>query len=399
MISLDRRTRKISDVRAIDPSNFFVVDLPKLIQERSHQAVPGAKEFNLASMTFMTTAGDWTLTLSGDHLVLEPGGHGNTALRLPDNVFSDIINDISTPDMLAALGRISLERGDRSTMNGWWAVLRALLDDRPFYTAGSVTFCDRRGQRLDLNRSFGPGDDAAEMAQFLSETGFLHLSGWLDEALMEAIANDIDRVLPTCNESDGSWWVTLKDGSHCPVRIPDFAAHSDAVRTVLQSEAFLRIGRLTRDEYVPPAYVEALQKPIGVAEGISDIRWHSDCTQGMHSYKCCSLVVGVSVTAAGPGSAQLGVLPGSHRALMPVDQVYPHTGFEPLFLSTKAGDMTVHCSCILHMAQAPTVYERKALYMAFSLRELDEQTLLQANRSFEKRYDAQKRAGQGMGIG
>lgn len=398
MLSLDRRTRRMSDVRKISPRDFFDSDLPKLIRERCHQALPGAREFNLSSMTFITPAGHWTLALDGDSIAVVGDDCGNTALKLSDEIFSDIINDISTPDMLLALGKVSLERGDRSTMNGWWAVLRAVLDDRPFYTAGSVTLRDRDGKPLDVNRSFSPDDTDADMAHFLSEAGFLHLSGWLDEKLMESIANDIDAVLPTCTETDGSWWVTLKDGSRCPVRIPDFAQHSDATRKVLESDAFLRIGRLTRDGYVPPAYVEALQKPMGVLNGISDILWHNDCTQGMHSYKCCSLVVGISVTAAGPGSAQLGVLPGSHRALMPFDQVYPQTGFQPLFLSTKAGDMTVHCSCTLHMALAPTVYERKALYMAFSLPEKDEETILQADRTFEARYEAQELAGKGMGL-
>src|SRR5262245_22131649 len=62
--------------------------------------------------------------------------------------------------------------------------------------------------------------------------------------------------------------------------------------------------------------VEALFKPIGVTEGISDVPWHKDCSLGRHSYDCCGLTVGVSVTGAGPGTGQLRVIAGSHRAFV-----------------------------------------------------------------------------------
>ena len=62
--------------------------------------------------------------------------------------------------------------------------------------------------------------------------------------------------------------------------------------------------------------VEALVKPIGVVEGISDVPWHKDCSLGSHSYRCCSLTVGISVTGADARSGQLRVVAGSHRPLV-----------------------------------------------------------------------------------
>ena len=44
--------------------------------------------------------------------------------------------------------------------------------------------------------------------------------------------------------------------------------------------------------------IEALVKPIGVVRGISDLPWHKDCSIGRHSYRCCGITVGVSVTGA-----------------------------------------------------------------------------------------------------
>ena len=114
--------------------------------------------------------------------------------------------------------------------------------------------------------------------------------------------------------------------------------------------------------------VEALFKPLGVRQGISDVPWHKDCSLGRHSYECCSLTIGISVTGAGPTSGQLRVVPGSHRAL-----VWPslfdaaQLDLPDLPLPTEAGDVTVHLSCTLHMAQPPTERERKVLYTGFRL--------------------------------
>jgi ectoine hydroxylase-related dioxygenase (phytanoyl-CoA dioxygenase family) len=114
--------------------------------------------------------------------------------------------------------------------------------------------------------------------------------------------------------------------------------------------------------------IEALFKPLGVTEGISDIPWHKDCSLGRHSYECCSLTIGISVTGAGPTSGQLRVVPGSHRAL-----VWPslfdasQLDLPDLALPTETGDVTAHLSCTLHRAQPPTDQERRVPYTGFSL--------------------------------
>ena len=101
--------------------------------------------------------------------------------------------------------------------------------------------------------------------------------------------------------------------------------------------------------------MEALFKPIGVTRGISDVPWHKDCSLGRHSYECCALTVGVSVTGADPRPGQLRVIPGSHRALMWPSLVDASTlGLPDVALATGTGDVTLHLSCTLHMAQPPT---------------------------------------------
>jgi hypothetical protein len=113
--------------------------------------------------------------------------------------------------------------------------------------------------------------------------------------------------------------------------------------------------------------IEALFKPIGVTEGISDIPWHKDCGIGRHSYDCCGLTVGISVTGADAVSGQLWALAGSHRALVWSGVKQPDLDLPEVPLPTRTGDVTIHLSCTMHMAQPPTEHERRVMYSGFGL--------------------------------
>jgi hypothetical protein len=149
-----------------------------------------------------------------------------------------------------------------------------------------------------------------------------------------------------------------------------FHEHSERVRELLASERFLRIGRLVEGDYVARTTgncIEALVKPIGVVEGISDVPWHKDCSLGMHSYRCCGLTCGISVTGADARSGQLRVVAGSHRALVQPAFVRSSSDLPIVDLPTETGDVTVHCSCTLHMSQPPVERERRVMYTGFGL--------------------------------
>jgi hypothetical protein len=113
--------------------------------------------------------------------------------------------------------------------------------------------------------------------------------------------------------------------------------------------------------------IEALFKPIGVTEGISDIPWHKDCGIGRHSYECCGLTVRISVTGADEVSGQLHALAGSHRALVWSGIRQPDLDLPDVPLPTETGDVTIHLSCTMHMAQPPVERERRVMYSGFSL--------------------------------
>jgi hypothetical protein len=147
---------------------------------------------------------------------------------------------------------------------------------------------------------------------------------------------------------------------------------SPAAARLLSDERLLRLGTIPGDGHVHTGLegnrIEALVKPIGIVAGISDVPWHKDCSLGRHSFECCSLTVGISVTGADARSGQLRVVAGSHRALVWPARLRPgHHDLPEIDLPTRTGDVTVHLSCTLHMSQPPEERERRVMYTSFRL--------------------------------
>ena len=371
MVSLDYRTRTEASIRPIDSRAFFDEELPALIADRAESAIPGARELGVEPFTFITPSGTWTLALRDGGLSVQGGDGGVACVELSDDDVADVVNDLKTPMTFLTAGTLRMARGNLGDFLDWWVVLRSLIDARPIHTRGAVTFEDRNGGPLDLTRAFSPDDSDDDIAAFLAEAGFLHLRGWFDAEMMHEVSADMDRALPAYVRDDGrSWWAKTAAGEDRCVRMEFFHEHSARVRELLESERFLRIGGLIEDEYVPRNTgdrIEALVKPIGVVEGISDVPWHKDCSLGMHSYRCCGLTCGISVTGADAQSGQLRVVAGSHRALVQPAFVRSSSDLPIVDLPTETGDVTVHCSCTLHMSQPPIERERRVMYTGFGL--------------------------------
>jgi hypothetical protein len=202
---------------------------------------------------------------------------------------------------------------------------------------------------------------------------------------MAAVAADYERAMPHFQKGDvRAWFATTKDCFEHLVRMEGFDRYSETTAELIEQDRFQRIGRIPGLDHVaraPGTRVGALTKPIGVVKGISDVPWHKDCSLGRHSYECCSLTVGISVTGADALSGQLRVVPGSHRALIwPSPCLQPGLDLEPLDLPTRTGDVTVHLSCTLHMSQPPVRHTRKVLYTGWAQRPADA-TAAERNRS------------------
>jgi hypothetical protein len=374
MVSLDFRTRTDADVRPIDPADFFQHELAELADRNAALAVPGARELRVRPFAIEVDGSSWTLSLVDDRIAITAGDTADALVRLDREGLADLVHDIVTPMGFFTGGNLDMRRGRLEDFLDWWVVLRSLLDERPVHTAGAIDFRDPVGDPLDLTRTFSPDDADAEMTHFLSEAGFLHIAGLFTEDEMAAVSADIDAAVPSYRPDDGrSWWAHTASGEHRAVRLQYFQEHSDTTTAILEDERYLRIGRLTDDGYVSGEarrganIIEALVKPIGIIDGISDLPWHKDCSLGRHSYRCCGITVGISVTGADASSGQLRVVAGSHRALIQPAFVRRRLDLPQIDLPTRTGDVTVHLSCTLHMSQAPTTRERRVMYTGFAL--------------------------------
>ena len=259
-------------------------------------------------------------------------------------------------------GTLDMARGNLGDFLDWWVVLRSLIDGRARAHGRKLRASATAPARRSIShRSFGPDDDDADIAHFLAEAGFVHLRGWFDP---DAMRDDLRRHGPRAPDVPAA--TTVARGGRRPPTEPTAAcacSTSTSTRrrpsTCSTATRFARIGRLTDDGYAPRCVgnrIEALVKPIGVVEGISDVPWHKDCSLGMHSYNCCSLTVGISVTGADDRSGQLRVVAGSHRALVQPAFVRRESALPIVDLPTATGDATRALQ--LHAAHGATAGRR-----------------------------------------
>jgi hypothetical protein len=374
MVSVDLRTRTDADVSAVDAAALFDEELPDRAARHAALVLEGARQLSPKPLAVEVDGRAWTLTLGDRQVEIRRGDDAPAMVRLDAEALTDLVHDIRTPVGFFTGGDLDMPRGRLDDLLDWWVVLRGLLDERPVHTVGAVDFHDRAGAPLDLHHSFHPDDDADEMAHFLSEAGFLHIAGLFTAGEMAAISADMDAALPTYQPDDGrSWWARTASGENRAVRLQYFHEHSPTTAALLADDRFLRISRLTSDghrlsdEDRVGNMIEALVKPLGIVEGISDLPWHKDCSLGRHSYQCCSMTVGISVTGADADSGQLRVVAGSHRALIQPAFVRRGLDLPQIDLPTEAGDVTVHLSCTMHMSQPPITQERRVMYTGFRL--------------------------------
>ena len=86
-------------------------------------------------------------------------------------------------------------------------------------TTGAVDFRDRDGSPLDLHRAFSVDDDPADLAHFLAEAGFLHLTGVFDARDASGLGRD-GRGDAALRAGRRSFVVGEDGGRHEPARAP-----------------------------------------------------------------------------------------------------------------------------------------------------------------------------------
>ena len=372
MTTIDWRTRFAGPADERDAPQLFA-ELTERLADTGTLAARGVEQLGLDTLGLDIDGTRAHLAVDGDRLVLREGlASDGVVAQLDAWAGSELFDDaVSTFGLLMA-GRVSFPRGSGDRFVAWEPVLRAAIDGRPVYEPGSINFRARDGSALDLSRGFRVDDDPDEIGHFLAEAGFLHLRGVFSEAEMAQVSTELDDALAAATRDDGaSWWARTAEGWY-PARILGFNLKSPTLQGLLESDRYRRVGTFTDDVMVqrPPRdgdSAEGLLKKIGVVEGMSDVSWHKDCTMGGHSRGCCSLTVGIAITGADRNSGELGVVAGSHRANVQSVDMRADLDLPRRPLPTQTGDLTVHCSCTLHMSRPPVDRERRVVYTGFSL--------------------------------
>jgi hypothetical protein len=372
MTTIDMRTRFEGEQALLDPVEFVEGVLPERLAEHGAEAATAAIRADLPALTLAVEGVELTLVPEAGGMTARLGAAGGLIVDLDRQAFSDLMQDVASGFGLQMMGRATVRSGELNSLLQWEPVLRCLIDGRAAYRPGSIDFRDRAGAPLDLRTSFRPDSDPQDMGHFLAQAGFLHVARVFTPEEMAAVSAELDDAIAVAERDDGaSWWARTGDGEWYASRILGFNLKSATLRELLQSDRFRALGSLTDDEWVQRDprngdSAEGLLKKVGVVEGISDVSWHKDCSMGGHSLHCCGLTVGISVTGAQRHNGELGVVPGSHRAniaLLGVDGLdLPR---QPL--PTQTGDITIHCSCTLHMSRPPEAAERRVVYTGFGL--------------------------------
>ncbi|CAA0125354.1 Uncharacterised protein [Halioglobus japonicus] len=373
-MSVDYRTRKPENVTDVCINTFFTTTFPALLEGAEKYLQPWLSERAPGDCSIDCEGKQWQLGITGHAIGVRSGtADSGLLVKLTADEFSGLVNDLYTPMTFFTGGTLNIQRGDLSNFLDWWLVLRAIIDRRPIHS-GAMAFEALDGSPLDLSQSFSLDSPLQDMRQFLQSAGFLHIQGVFSEEEMADVSTDIDRYRGDYTEGDGkSWWASTADGERLAVRLQSFDERSAATARLLEDPRFQLLGDITGDNHshagLSDNAIEALIKPLHVVKGISDLPWHKDCSLGRHSYECCSLTVGISVTGADAQSGQLRVIAGSHRALMwPALLAQPEEWGLPIIdLPTRTGDLTLHLSCTHHMAQAPSERERRVMYTSFRL--------------------------------
>lgn len=369
-MSIDSRTRRRRDRRDLARDEVFDSILPDALERHGELAARGMLYKELPPLSLEVEGRAVSLREQDGKLILDEGeGSADAVASIGADALSDLVQDWKTTMGLAMNAKVKMTRGAFDAWIGWEPVFRALLDGRPVHEAGAIELRKRDGSPLDLSRSFELDDDRDEISHFLHEAGFLHVRSVFNDSEMAAVSADLDAALERAEPDDGaSWWAGDSAGVQQPVRVLWFHEQSAALRELLRDERLQWIADLTGDGHDGSKMgAEGLVKPLDIQTGLSDLPWHKDCGQGMHSYMCCGLTVGISVTGADRRSGALGVVPGSHRANVQTAGRDESLDLAPVKLETRTGDLTVHCSDTLHRAHRPTEQPRKVVYTGFRM--------------------------------
>ena len=373
MTTIDRRTRFAGPAEVMDPEQLFG-DLADRLADTGVLAGRGVEHLDLPPLGLDVDGTVAHLIVRDGRLVLDDGdADDGPIVQLDAAACSELFQDVTSTFGLVMAGRV----GTRPREQGPVRRLGTGLAGGDRRATGARARVDRapcrNGAPLDLQRVVPHRRTEGRDRALPGGSGLpASRQGCSRKRRWPRCRRSSTSALAAATQGDGaSWWARTDEGWY-PSRILGFNLVSPTLQELVSSDRFRAIGELTDDVMVqrPPAEgdsAEGLLKKVGVVEGMSDVSWHKDCSMGGHSRGCCGLTVGISVTGADARSGELGVVAGSHRANVQAIDVRPDLDLPRVPLPTVTGDVTVHCSCTLHMSRPPVDRERRVVYTGFAL--------------------------------
>ena len=120
MVSVDMRTRLDADVVLIDPVVFVADDLPELLRRSGELAARGAALVGAKALGIDIEGTEFTLVPTAGTVELRRGtSDARVVVELDRGSFSDLVQDLQTPQTLAALVT-RLPMADHFRWLKWW---------------------------------------------------------------------------------------------------------------------------------------------------------------------------------------------------------------------------------------------------------------------------------------
>jgi Phytanoyl-CoA dioxygenase (PhyH) len=353
---------------------FHRVELPSLIAQHGHLVAADLRGVpTLAFRVDGGTAFSWVADDGGVRVVDGDAGAA-TVVELDEQTFSDLLNELLTASGSVRVGRARIVRG---TLNGWqrWEpAIQSLCSGRAIYgPAVWDTLVDRRGEPLDLRRSFSVDEPEDEMRHFFETAGYLHIRSVFTTAEVARFGTEVEHCRARTMPGDGmSWWSVNASGEEVVTRINYLGRHSSLLQELSHEPRLLHYAhfagpqlRVCDDRLDGPM---VFIKNANVVKGNGDLGWHVDDGSGGHSVMCPLIQVGIQVDVANAANGQLLVLAGSHRYAKHWIAWGDEGELPAVALDTEPGDLTLHYGDTMHTTPAPTSDDagRRALYYKFA---------------------------------
>jgi hypothetical protein len=220
---------------SFEPQSFAVFHrqrLPELVARHGPLVADDLR--GVASLGFRIEDGTsytWSATSDGVEVVEGDAG-AITLVALSESTFSEYVQELLTASGTVRTGRARMARGDLAGWHRWEPAIRSLLSGRPIYSpAVWGTLVDRRGEPLDLHRSFSTDDDVDEVAHFLDVTGYVHIKNVFSQAEIQRFGQEVEHAKSLTTPGDPwSWWSVNAAGDEVVTRINYLGRHSPVLQ-------------------------------------------------------------------------------------------------------------------------------------------------------------------------